>query len=127
MIRERALKVVLVLVGLLFSAGIYPLTMSLWKMNESDYGDDMMLSLYFALGIFLLMAVRNPSGNRTLIAFAAWSSFAHGAVMAVLAVHIASERGGLLSAVAALVIIVVALIALAPAKQSGERASAAGA
>ena len=123
--RERVLKVVLVLVGLLFSAGIYPLTMSLWKMNKSDYGDDMMLSLYFALGIFLLMAVRNPSVNRSLIAFAAWSSFAHGAVMAVLAVHIASERGGLLSAVAALVIIGVALIALAPAKQSVERMSAA--
>src|SRR5467141_5304059 len=103
--RERALKVVLVLVGLLFSASIYPLTTSLWKMKQSDYGDDMMLSLYFALGIFLLMAVRNPSANRSLIAFAAWSSFAHGAVMAVLAVHIASERGGLLSAVAALVII----------------------
>jgi len=125
--RERALKIVLVLVGLLFLAGIYPLTMSLWKMNESDYGDDMMLSLYFALGIFLLMAVRNPSANRSLIAFAAWSSFAHGAVMAVLAVHIASERGGLLSAVAGLVIIGVALILLAPAKPSGERASAAGA
>jgi uncharacterized membrane protein YoaK (UPF0700 family) len=125
--RERVLKVVLVLVGLLFSAGIYPLTMSLWKMNESNYGDDMMLSLYFALGIFLLMAVRNPSANRSLIGFAAWSSFAHGAVMAVLAVHIASERGGLLSAVAVLVIIGVALIALAPAKQSRELAPAAAA
>jgi uncharacterized membrane protein YoaK (UPF0700 family) len=125
--RERALKVVLVLVGLLFSAGIYPLTMSLWKMNESDYGDDMMLSLYFALGIFLLLAVRNPSANRSLIAFAAWSSFAHGAVMAVLAVHIASERVSLLTAVAVLVIIGVVLIALAPAEQSGERASVAGA
>src|SRR6266853_4647380 len=127
MIRERALKAVLVLVGLLFSAGIYPLTMSSWKLNKSDYGDDMMLSLYFALGIFLLMAVRSPSANRSLIAFAAWSSFAHGAVMAVLAVHIASERGGLLSAVGVLVIIGVALIALAPAKQSVERVSAAGA
>ena len=127
MIRERALKVVLVLVGLLFSAAIYPVTMSLWKMNESDYGDDMMLSLYFALGIFLLMAVRNPPANRSLIAFAAWSSFAHGAVMAVLAVHLANERRDLLSAVAVLVFIGVALIALAPAKQSGERASAAGA
>jgi uncharacterized membrane protein YoaK (UPF0700 family) len=125
--RERVLKVVLVLVGLLFSAGIYPLTMSLWKMDKSDYGDDMMLSLYFALGIFLLMAVRNPSANRSLIGFAAWSSFAHGAVMAVLAVHIASERGGLLSAVAVLVIIGVALIALAPAKQSRELAPAAAA
>ncbi len=125
--RERALNVALVLVGLLFSAGIYPLTVSLWKMNESDYGDDMMLSLYVALGIFLLLAVRNPSANRSLIAFTAWSSFAHGAVMAVLAIHIASERVSLLSAVAVLVIIGVALIALAPARQSGERTSAAGA
>ena len=125
--RERVLKILLVLVGLLFSAAIYPLAMSLRKLDKADYGDDMMLSLYFALGIFLLMAVRNPSANRSLIAFAAWSSFAHGAVMAVLAVHIPSERAGLLGAVAALVIIGVALIALAPAKQSGERASAAGA
>ncbi|PYX60331.1 MAG: hypothetical protein DMG76_02965 [Acidobacteria bacterium] len=125
--RERVLKVVLVLVGLLFSAGIYPLMMSLWKMNKSDYGDDMMLSLYFTLGIFLLMAVRNPSANRSLVGFAAWSSFAHGAVMAVLAVHIASERGGLLSAVAILVIIGVALVALAPEKPSREPAHAAAA
>src|SRR5216684_657051 len=108
--RERALKVVLVLVGLLFSAGIYPLTMSLWKLSKSDYGDDMMLSLYVALGIFLLLAVRNPSANRSLIAFAAWSSFAHGAVMAVLAVHIPNERIGLLSAVAVLIAIGVTLI-----------------
>jgi len=125
--RERALKVVLVLVGLLFSASIYPLTTSLWKMNASDYGDDMMLSLYFALGIFLLLAVRTPLANRSLIAFAAWSSFAHGTVMAVLAVHIASERGDLLTAVAVLVLIGVALIALAPAKQSPELAPAAAA
>src|SRR5260370_16456625 len=83
--RERALKVVLVLVGLLFSAGIYPLTMSLWKLDKSDYGDEMMLSLYVALGIFLLLAVRNPSANRSLTPFAAWSSFAHAAVMAVAA------------------------------------------
>src|SRR5216683_4866218 len=123
--RERALKILLVLVGLLFSAGIYPLTLSLWKMNQSDYGDEMMLSLYFALGIFLLMAVRNPSANSSLIAFAAWSSFAHGAVMAVLAFQIRSERGELLVAVAVLVAIGVALIALAPAKRPVERTSVA--
>lgn len=115
--RERALKVVLVLVGLLFSAAIYPLAMSLLKMNESDYGDDMMLSLYFALGIFLLMAVRNPSANRSLIAFAAWSSFAHGVVMLTIAVHTPSERRELLIAVAVLVLIGVALIVLAPPKR----------
>ena len=81
--RERALKVVLVLVGLVFSAGVYPVTESLWHQNQSMYTFDMMLSPYVALGIFLLLAVRNPSANRSLIAFAAWSSFAHAAVMAV--------------------------------------------
>jgi uncharacterized membrane protein YoaK (UPF0700 family) len=125
MIRQRALKVVLVLVGLLFTAGIYPITTDLWKMTASDYGDDMMLSLYVPLGIFLLLAVRNPSANRSLIAFAAWSSFAHGAVMARLAVHNASERAGFLTAAAVLVGIGVTLIALAPAKQQRELASAA--
>ncbi len=123
--RERALQVALVLVGLLFSAGIYPLTLSLWKMNQSDYGDEMMLSLYFALGIFLLMAVRNPSANSSLIAFAAWSSFAHGAVMAVLAFKLPSERAGFFGAVAVLVVIGVVLIALAPAKQPVAQVSAA--
>ena len=127
MIRERALKVVLVVVGLLFSAGIYPLTTSLWKMNESDYGDDMMLSLYFALGIFLLMAVRNPSAHRSLIAFAAWSSFAHAAVMVVQSFQMASERVHLLVGVALLAIIGAALIMLAPAKRSMQSASAVGA
>jgi uncharacterized membrane protein YoaK (UPF0700 family) len=94
-------------------------------MNESDYGDDMMLSLHVRLGILLLMAVRNPSANRSLIAFAAWSSFAHGAVMARLAVHIPTERRGLLTAVAVLVLIGVALIVLAPVKLSGELPPAA--
>jgi hypothetical protein len=89
-------------------------------------GDKMMLSIYVTLGIFVLLAARNPSANRSLIAFTAWSSLAHAAVMAFLAFQIASERGDLLSAVAVLVIIGVALIVLAPAKRSGERASAAG-
>jgi hypothetical protein len=82
MTRERALKAVMVLVGLLFSAAVYPLTMFLWRWHESEFAP-MMLSLYATLGIFLLLAARNPSANRSLIAFTAWSSFAHGAVMAV--------------------------------------------
>jgi uncharacterized membrane protein YoaK (UPF0700 family) len=86
----------------------------------------MMLSLYATLGIFLLLATRNPSANRTLIAFTAWSSFAHGAVMAVQVFENRIGRGELMG-VAMLVIIGAALIALAPAKQLGERASAAGA
>jgi len=115
-IRERALKVVLVLVGVLFLAGIYPTLASVWR-GEID-GDTMMLSLYVTLGVFLLLAVRNPSAHRTLIAFTAWSSFAHGAVMAALAYQNTSERRELLIAVAVLALIGVSLIALAPAKQA---------
>src|ERR1700674_3531479 len=125
--RERALKIVLVLVGLLFTAGVYPLIGSLLHPAGSDMGDTMMLSLYVTLGIFLLIAVRNPSAHRSLIAFAAWSSFAHAVVMSVLGFEIASERVGFLVGSAVLVVIGVALIALAPAKQSGERTSAAAA
>jgi hypothetical protein len=127
--QERALKVVLVLMGLLFSAAIYPVVTSVrsgWEANKED-ALPMMLSLYVTLGIFLLQAARNPSANRSVIAFAAWSSFAHAAVMAVMGVRLASERGGLLMAAAVFSVIGLALIALAPAKQSGERASAAGA
>jgi hypothetical protein len=126
--RERALKVVLVLVGLLFTAGIYPLTMSLWHPSPSDDpGDTMMLSLYVTLGILLLIAVRNPSAHRSLIAFAAWSSFAHATVMTVLGFRNTSEREGFLIAAAVLVVIGAALIALAAEKQPVKRLSAGGA
>src|SRR5712664_1659834 len=120
--RERALKIVLVLVGLLFLAGIYPLTMFLSR----EPALAMMLSLYVTLGIFLLLGARNPSANRSLIAFTAWSSFAHAAVMAVQAYQKMIERGELLG-VAALVVIGVALMALAPAKPPVEQTSAVAA
>ena len=122
--RERALKIVLVLVGLAFSAGVFLVAESLWHQNQSMYTFDMMLSLYVALGIFLLIAARNPSAHRSLIAFTAWSCFAHAAVMAVTSFSKGGYRGDLWG-VPVLGIIGVALIVLAPAKPSGERASAA--
>src|SRR5947209_702320 len=116
--RERVLKVVLVLVGLLFLAGVYPIVMYLWRPGNESPGDAMMLSLYVTLGVFLLLAARNPSAYRSLIAFTAWSSFAHAAVMAVIAFQNPSERVGILVADAVLGMIGVSLIVLAPAKLS---------
>ncbi len=127
--RMRALKVVLIVVGLLFTAGIYPLVGSIrdtWQTNKES-AEPMFISLYVALGIFLLLAARNPWANRSLVAYAAWANLAHAAVMAVMAIHITSERKGLLIAAAVFSVIGVALLALAPAKQPGERASAVGA
>jgi hypothetical protein len=125
MIGERALKIVLVVVGLVFSAGIYPLVTSVrdgWQANKES-SLPMMLSLYVTLGIFLLVAARNPSENRSVIAFAAWSSFAHGAVMAVMSVHLPNERRELLIGAAVFGAIGAALIVLAPTKKLAERAS----
>ncbi|HET7872979.1 MAG TPA: DUF6632 domain-containing protein [Terriglobales bacterium] len=126
--RERALKVLLALVGLLFVAGLYPLLPSLLSAHSDvSSGDKMMLSIYVTLGVFVLLAVRNPAAHRSLIAFTAWSSFAHGAVMAVLAFQIPKERVSLLIAVGVLALIGVALLALMPGRQPAERTSAAAA
>jgi hypothetical protein len=117
-VRERALKVVLVLVGLLFIATVYPLILFFSQAPALA----MQFSLYVTLGIFLLLAARNPSAHRSLIAFTAWSSFAHAAVMGTQACLKLIQRGELIG-VAVLIVIGVALIALAPRRQSGERAS----
>jgi hypothetical protein len=118
--RERALKVVLVVVGLLFCAGVYPMIL----MAKQDPALAMMMSLYVTFGVFLLLASRDPSSHRSLIAFAAWSSVAHAAVMGVQAyLNLIARRE--LFGVATFGVIGIALIALAPAKQSVERASAA--
>ena len=116
--REQALKVVLVLVGLLFTAMVYPLVLFV----KQEPALAMQMSLYVTLGIFLLLAARNPSANRSLIAFTAWSSFAHAFLMAGQAFANLIARGELIGS-AVLVVIGVALIALAPAKPV-QRASA---
>ncbi len=128
MIRERALKVVMVLVGLLFVAAIYPVLMALWHPGPSDdTGDTMMMSLYFTLGVFLLLAARNPSAHRSLIAFTAWSSFAHAVVMSLLGFHLPSEQVGFWIGSAILAVIGAALLVLARPKQSVDPLSASAA
>ena len=112
MFRERAQKVVLVIVGLLFLATIYPLLF----LVRDEPTLQMMLSIYVTLGVFLLLASRNPSAHRSLIAFAAWSSFAHAATMAVQAFFTVSERVHLLYGVLLFAIIGVALIEVSPPK-----------
>ena len=115
MIRHRALQVVLVIVGLLFLAGLYPLLMM-----QAGPAEQMLGGVYITLGFFLLLAVRKPSGHRSLIAFTAWSSLVHGAIMAMQAYQNVIPRMDLLRAVLPLGIIGVVLILLAPARQGTE-------
>jgi uncharacterized protein DUF6632 len=120
--RERALKVVLVVVGVIFCALAYPLIMFV----KQEPALAMQFSVYVTLGIFLLFASRNPSANRSLIAFTAWSSFVHAMLMAGQAFAGLIARGELIGS-AVLVVIGIVLIALAPAKQGVERPSSVAA
>jgi hypothetical protein len=117
--RERALKVVLAVVGLIFCGLAYPMIMFVKQAPALA----MQFSVYATLGVFLLIASRNPAANRSLIAFTAWSSLAHAVFMGGQALAGLIDRGELIGS-AVLVVIGVALIALAPAKESVERPAA---
>jgi hypothetical protein len=106
--RERALKTVLVVVGLLFTAGVIPLTMFFSR----EPAVPMIMSIYVTLGIFLLLAVRNPAANRSLIAFGGWANLAHAGVMAAQEYRNVIERREL-AGVVVFAIVGVVLVALA--------------
>jgi peptidoglycan/LPS O-acetylase OafA/YrhL len=116
--QERVLQVLLVLTGLFFVAGIYPLLTSLPQHQQSDYGDQMMLAVYFVLGVFLLLAVRRPANHRSLIAFTGWGTLAHDAVMAVQASQLKQLRSELLPLIL-VALLCIALILLVPSRQPG--------
>jgi len=117
--RERVLKVVLVVVGLLFTAGVIPLMMFFSR----EPAVPMIMSIYVTLGIFLLLAVRDPAANRSLIAFCGWANLAHAGVMAAQEYRNVIERREL-AGVVLFAVVGIVLVALVPTKQPVERASA---
>lgn len=109
MIRERILRVSLVIFGLMFVATAYP--MVLFVRQEPSLA--MMLCLYVTLGVFLLLASRNPSAHRSLIAYTAWSSLAHAGLMTFQAsCHMIARRE--FNGVAVFAFIGLALLVLLP-------------
>ena len=111
--RERALKIMLVAVGLLFIATAYP--MFVFVRDEPSLS--MMFTLYVTLGIFLLLAARDPGAHRSLIAFTAWSSLAHAVWMGSQAMMNMVAHGELIG-VGVLFVIGVVLLVLAPGRRA---------
>jgi hypothetical protein len=118
--RVRFLQIALVVVGLIFIFGVYPLMMSLWpsgwrwQPNQPEY-EQMILGVYATLGVFLLVAARNPLNHLSLIWFTVVSSLVHGGIMAVQALRMPSEHGHLYGDVPALLFVAILLGLLAPA------------
>ena len=100
--RERVLQVGLVVLGLATAgANIYPLVTSLLALRPTGGAiAPMFYTILATFGVFLVLAARNPSAYRSLIAYAVWSSFAHTAVMVLMAIQLPTRRGELLAGVA---------------------------
>ena len=117
--RLKYLRVVLVVVGLVFTFGIWPLSIVWpsgwsWHVEGRSHYFEMILAIYATLGVFLILAARNPIANRSLIWFAIWSSVVHGAVMAVQSFDGAHNMGHLWGDVAALFAVAAVLAMLMP-------------
>ena len=125
----RLLRIALVVFGLIFLVGVYPLMMSLWpsgwrwQPNQPEY-EQMILGVYATLGVFLLIASRNPLQHRSLIWFTVVSSLVHGGIMAMQALNMPAERGHLLGDVPALILVAVVLAVLMPSRARTEMATA---
>jgi uncharacterized protein DUF6632 len=127
--RLRYLRVALVLVGLIFIFGVAPL-MQLWpsgwrwQPNQSEY-EQMILGIYATLGIFLLLAARNPLRHLSLIWFTVWSSLVHAGIMTWQAISNSIEHGHLMGDVPALIIVAILLAAFTPRGGAAQEARTA--
>ncbi len=116
MASNSTLSMALVVIGVIFIVGLYPLTVLwpagfMWEPRQAEY-EQMILITFAVLGVFLLKASRNPSEHLSLIAFAAWSSLAHGLLMAYQAFNDPAESANLMGDVPALVLIGIVLLVL---------------
>ena len=116
--RIKYLKIVLFLVGLIFLVVVYPLTIIWpsgwsWHTGQSEYLQ-MILGVYATLGVFLLIASRDPLAHRSLIWFTVWSSVVHGGIMAAQSLVYRQHLGHLWGDVLALLVVAAALAFLTP-------------
>ena len=120
--RENYLKLALRVFGVIFML-VYPLGMvwpSGWQWHGGDgvYYFQMIVGVYAVLGIFLILAAKNPSEHRSLISFTVWSSIVHAIIMALQAIGDEAERGHLVGDVPALLLVAIVLSMLTPRQQS---------
>jgi hypothetical protein len=116
--RLRLLQLTLIVVGLIFTFAVYPLTRIwpsgwVWHAGQSEYLT-MIIGIYATLGIFLIIASRDPFQHRLLIWFTVWSSIVHAGIMAVQAILNPEHVGHLYGDVLALFLVAGVLTWLMP-------------
>lgn len=112
--RERARSVALAIVGLLiFVFAIIPVVQSILHAPRCTAGP-MLNAVLATLGVFVVLAARNPSAHRSLILFATWSSFTHAAIMVLTSFQVPAQRSVLLASAAVTALAGVLLLATVP-------------
>jgi len=117
--RLKYLRLALRVFGLVFILGIWPLTQIWpsgwsWHAEGRSYYLEMIMGLYAMLGVFLILAARNPLKNLSLIWFTVWSSVVHGGIMAVQSFDGMHNMGHLYGDVLALFVVAAVLALLTP-------------
>lgn len=125
--RLQYLQIALILVGITFLVGIYFLMIVwpsgwTWHTGHSDY-PPMIVGIYATLGVFLLLAARDPLNHLSLIWFTVWSSVVHGAIMTVQALA-PNNHGHLMGDVPALFIVAAVLAVLTPRRRDSQSRNA---
>jgi hypothetical protein len=116
--RMLFLRIALIIIGLTFIFGIYTLGILwpsgwIWGQGHSHYLM-MIIGVYATLGVFLLIAARNPYAHKSIIWFTVWSSVVHAAIMGFQALTDTAERGHLVGDVPALFLVAIILAVLMP-------------
>ena len=121
--QEGYLSLALKVFGVIFIVGI-PLMMMVvwpaawsWEPRQPEY-EQMMMGIYATLGVFLIIASRDPMSHQSLIWFTIWSSAVHGGIMAVQAIVDPADRINLLGDVAGLFAVAIVLGLLMPRRAS---------
>ena len=116
--RIKLLKLTLQVVGVIFIFGIYSLMIlwpSGWKWHTGhSHYPSTILGIYATLGVFLLIASRNPLASLSLIWFTVWSSVVHAGIMAVQSLAQPDQIGHLWGDVLALLFVAAVLGVLTP-------------
>ena len=128
--RSTLLKLALVVFGAVFCL-VYPLAVfwpSGWAWHAgAPYTSEyfmMIVGVYATLGVFLILASRNPEENRSLILFTIWSSVVHAAIMAVQSFQMPEHMGHIYGDVPALLLVAIVLYVLLPASGRSSIATA---
>ena len=115
----KFLKIALYAFGGIFVVGVPAMMMWIWPSGwgwtpaQPEY-EQMVMGIYATLGVFLILAAKDPLAHASLIWFTICSSLVHGGIMLVHAIVDETDRINLLGDVPALFLVAIVLWYLMP-------------